>query len=234
MIKVNKLTKIYKVSETVKVLALKNATFNVKEGEFMAIMGPSGSGKSTLLRQLGLLDQPSKGAYYINDLNLCTIPDAHQSTFRLKHLGYVFQQFALLNELTAEENVLLPLYMQGMKKEDALKEAKRVLNIVGLSDKYKMLPPQLSQGQQQRVAIARAIIHKPKLLLADEPCANLDTENSKQILELFTKLNKELNQTILMVTHEPWHTDYVSRLMKLQDGKIVYDKKKKQKYKAKS
>ena len=230
MIEVKKMHKIYKVKE-VATHAVKGASFKVEEGEFVAIMGPSGSGKSTLLHQLGLLDDPTKGDYSIDGIDVLSLNDYQKSLFRLKELGYVFQEFALLGELTTLENVALPLFMEGHDKKKSLSMAGEILNKVGLGDKFSSLPSQLSGGQQQRVAIARALVASPRIVFADEPCANLDTENSRQILELFKKLNKELNQTILMVTHEDWHTDYASRVIKMRDGVITYDKKHKKRSK---
>ena len=215
--------KVYGKAE-VQTYALKGVSFEIKEGEFVAIMGPSGSGKSTLLHQLGLLDQPTSGHYSIDSIDVLNLSEYQKSLFRLKHLGYVFQEFALLGELTVVENVALPLYMTGMAKRTALEKAEKILKNLGLADKLNAYPSHISGGQQQRVAIARSLAGEPKILFADEPCANLDTENSVQILELFKKLNKELNQTIVMVTHEEWHVNYVSRLIKLQDGLIVSNK----------
>jgi putative ABC transport system ATP-binding protein len=223
MINVKKLVKDYKTGDVV-VKALRGASFDIEEGEFVAIMGSSGSGKSTLLHLLGLLDEPTSGSYHINKEDMMNLSENGKSEFRLRELGYVFQEFALLGELTNEENVLLSPYMSGKKLIDAKNLAKSFLNKVGLKEKALMFPSQLSGGQQQRVAIARGIVNSPKILFADEPCANLDTENSKQILDLFRKLNKELKLTIVMVTHEDWHIDYVSRVIKLKDGEIVSDR----------
>ena len=224
MIKVKGLSKIYKIGE-VQVPALKGVSFEVKKGEFVAIMGSSGSGKSTLLHQLGLLDMPTNGEYFIEDVNVLKIPEAYKSLFRLEYLGYVFQEYALLEELNVLENIYLPLLTNGKSKKECIKTAEFYLQKVGLGDKLYRFESQLSGGEKQRVAIARALANNPKIILADEPCANLDTENSKQILELFRKLNKELNQTILMVTHEEWHKDYVDRIIKLKDGLIAEDKR---------
>ncbi len=223
MIKVQKLEKMYLDGE-VKTYALKGVSFTIKEGEFVAIMGPSGSGKSTLLHQLGLLDEPTNGSYFIDETNLLTLSTYQKSLFRLNYLGYVFQEFALLGELTIIENVALPLFMQNIPKLTALRTAGEILAQVGLQDRLEALPSQISGGQQQRVAIARALVGKPKIIFADEPCANLDTENSNQILQLFKKLNTSMRQTIVMVTHEDAHTEYVSRVMSLRDGLIVSDR----------
>lgn len=224
MIKIEKLRRYYKTGEII-VKALNGVTFNVHDGEFIAIMGPSGSGKTTLLRILGLLDRQTGGKYHINSLDLTSLPEAEKNYYRLTQLGYVFQQYALIDELTASENIYILSIMEGKNKKEAIKIAKEALDNVGLSDKYERLENQLSGGERQRVAIARAIAKKPKILFADEPCANLDTETSAQILEVFKSLNENFGQTIVMVTHEPWHIKYVKRLIKLKDGKIVSDKK---------
>lgn len=224
MIQVKDMQKVYG-GRGIETFALKGVSFAIKEGEFVAIMGPSGSGKSTLLHQLGLLDEPTKGTYLIDGINVLALTPYQKSLFRLKKLGYVFQEFALLGELTVIENVALPLHMEGHSKIDAYGLARDILHRVGLSEKFDALPSQLSGGQQQRVAIARALAAKPRIIFADEPCANLDTENSKQILDLFKQLNKELKLTIVMVTHEEWHIDYVGRIIQLRDGLIYKDKR---------
>lgn len=222
MIKVKNLIKIYN-HETVPVTALNGLTFNIDKGEFIAVMGPSGSGKSTLLHILGLLDDQTKGFYYINDLEVSKLPEEEKSYYRLAQLGYVFQEYALIEEMTIQDNVAIPLLMNGITKKEAERISREALDLVGLSGKYKRLESQISGGERQRVAIARAIVSKPKIIFADEPCANLDTQTSEQILELFKKLNKQLGITIIMVTHEDWHVKYVSRIIKLLDGKIVGD-----------
>ncbi len=204
----------------VKVQALKGVSFDVKKGEFLAIMGASGSGKSTLLHQLGLLDTPTAGKIFIDKLNALKLSDREKTLFRLNHLGYVFQEYAILPELTAVENVYLPAMMRGQRKEKYLKSSIDILETVGLGNRLHHLPRELSGGEQQRVAIARAIVNKPKILFADEPCANLDSESSKQILELFKTLNDDLDQTIVMITHEDWHKNYIDRVIYMKDGLI--------------
>lgn len=226
MIKVENLKKIY--TGKVPTPALKGISFEVKSGEFVAIMGRSGSGKSTLLHQLGLLDAPTEGNILIDNTDILKLSDYEKTRFRLKSLGYVFQEYALILELTAFENVHLPAYaLNGNKNGDEDKErAKKLLEIVGLEDRFEHYPNELSGGEQQRVAIARALVNQPKVLFADEPCANLDSISSKVILELFQKLNKELGQTIVMVTHEPEDKKYVNRVIWLKDGlmeKVEYN-----------
>jgi len=219
MIQVKDLKRTYVVGK-VEVHALRGVSFGVEKGEFLAIMGPSGSGKSTLLHQLGLLDTPTSGEIVIDGVDVIGLSEHERTIFRLNQLGYVFQEYAILPELTALENVYLPSMMMGKKREHYLKSSTDILETVGLGDRLHHLPRELSGGEQQRVAVARALVNKPKILFADEPCANLDTESSRQILELFKKLNEELGQTIVMVLHEEWHKKYVDRVIYLKDGMI--------------
>jgi putative ABC transport system ATP-binding protein len=219
MIEVKDLKRTYVVGK-VEVYALRGVSFEVEKGEFLAIMGPSGSGKSTLLHQLGLLDTPTSGEIMIAGIDVISLSDHERTSFRLNQLGYVFQEYAILPELTALENVYLPSMMMGKKREAYLKSSTDILEMVGLGHRLHHLPRELSGGEQQRVAVARALVNKPKIFFADEPCANLDSESSMQILELFKKLNKELGQTIVMVSHEEWHKTYVERVIYLKDGLI--------------
>ena len=219
MIEAKNLIKTYHMG-SIKLDALKNVSLNIKKGEFVFIMGPSGSGKSTLLHQLALLDEPTSGKIIIEEIDTATLSDMQKTKFRLNKLGYVFQEYAILKELTALENVYLPAMTAGADKSQYIKRGLKLLETVGLKNRSNHLPSELSGGQQQRVAIARALVNKPKLLFADEPCANLDTESSKSILELFVKLNKESDQTIVMVTHEEWHKKYARRIIYLKDGII--------------
>jgi len=219
MIQVKDLKRTYVVGK-VEVHALRGVSFEVEKGEYLAIMGPSGSGKSTLLHQLGLLDTPTSGEIMIDGVDVIGLSEHERTIFRLNQLGYVFQEYAILPELTALENVYLPSMMMGKKRERYLKLSTDILETVGLGDRLHHLPRELSGGEQQRVAVARALVNKPKILFADEPCANLDTESSMQILELFKKLNEELGQTIVMVSHEVWHKKYADRVIYLKDGLI--------------
>ncbi len=200
--------------------ALKDVNFGVKKGEFVALMGRSGSGKSTLLHQLGLLDTPTAGQVIIEGTNIISFSKQERSDFRLKKLGYVFQSYALLPELTALESVYLPLMLSNIDKKEYIEKASKMLTKVGLGDRLDHLPKEMSGGEQQRVAIARALVNNPTILFADEPTANLDSESSKVILELFKKLNKDIGQTIIMVTHEPDDEKYVDRVIWLKDGVI--------------
>jgi putative ABC transport system ATP-binding protein len=223
LIEVKNLKKTFQSGEAT-IRAVDDVSFSVEEGEFVAITGRSGSGKSTLLYQLGLLDTPTSGEIHIGGVDVLTLESDGRTDFRLRDLGYVFQDYANLPSLTALENVMLPLLMQGYTEEEATKKATNALARVGLQDRLDNLPSQLSGGQQQRVAIARAIGHDPKILFADEPTANLDTETSETVLKAFLDLHKD-GQTILMVTHEPEYAELTERIMVLADGKLVSDKK---------
>jgi len=222
LIKVKNMSRYYKSGKG-EVKALDNASFEIKKGEFVAVMGPSGSGKTTMLRILGLLDNPTKGEYSVQGLNVEELPETEKTYYRLTQLGYVFQDYALMNEMSALENVYVLSLMEGKSKKESIATAKEALEKVGLGSMANRIPDKLSGGEKQRVAIARAISKKPAILFADEPCANLDTHISGQVLEVFKALNKKFGQTIVMVTHESWHTKYVSRVIKLKDGKIVKD-----------
>lgn len=224
MIEVKDLKKIYTMG-TIKVNALNGVSMNIKKGEFVALMGISGSGKSTFLHQVGLLDNPTSGTITIDNINVLELSEKQKTLFRLNQLGYVFQEYAILSELTALENVYLPLLMIGGSKQECITSAKEVLKKVGLGDRMGHFQKELSGGQQQRVAIARALVNKPKILFADEPTANLDSISSIQILELFRELNQKYGQTIIMVTHEDFHKKYVDRVIYLKDGQVVKSKK---------
>jgi len=218
IIEVKNLKKTYEGK--VPTYALKNINFGVHKGEFVALMGRSGSGKSTLLHQLGLLDVPTAGEIVIDGTSLTSFSEKQKSEYRLKKLGYVFQSYALLPELTALESVYLPLMLLNINKKIYIKKASEMLKKVGLANRLHHLPREMSGGEQQRVAIARALINNPTILFADEPTANLDSESSVVILELFRELNKEIGQTIIMVTHEPDDKKYVDRVILLKDGII--------------
>jgi len=222
MIVVKDLKRYYGSGETT-VKALNSVSFEIKKGQFVAIMGASGSGKTTILRILALLDDATAGEYTIRGLQVSKLPEAERSYYRLTQVGYVFQDYALINEMTAAENVYVLSMMEGKSKKESYKTALEALGKVGLKDKHDRIPDELSGGEKQRVAIARAIAKKPDIMFADEPCANLDTRNSKQVLEVFKDLNDNYGQTIVMVTHEPWHVEYVDRVITLEDGKLISD-----------
>lgn len=220
IIKAEKIKKTYDNGK-IKTLALRDGSVNIMKGEFVAIMGASGSGKSTLLHQLGLLDQPTSGHLNILNHNVLKLDDDELSLFRLKNLGYVFQSYNLVPELTSIENVYISLLMEGIDKETAKKRAEEVLKRVGLSDRINYYPSELSGGQQQRVSIARALVNNPKILFADEPTANLDSASTKNVLDLFKELNEKYEQTIIMVTHEPEDYKIVNRVIWLEDGVVT-------------
>jgi putative ABC transport system ATP-binding protein len=225
MIKVKNLKRYYGTGQT-SVKALKGDSFEIKKGEFVAVMGASGSGKTTLLRILALLDNATEGEYTIQGLEVSSLPEHERSYYRLTKVGYVFQDYALINEMSAAENVYILSMMEGKSRKDSYEVALEALDKVGLKEKHARVPNELSGGEKQRVAIARAIAKKPEILFADEPCANLDTANSKQVLDVFKELNEKYGQTIVMVTHEPWHTKYVTRVLTLEDGALIKDEKK--------
>lgn len=220
MIKVQKLTKIYDMGK-VKVKALDGVSFNVVNGDMLAIMGKSGSGKSTLLRQMGLLDLPTKGKIFLGRYEVTGLAESTRAGLRLKYLGYVFQEYALLGELTAHQNVYLPGMMLNNKGKDYKKRATELLKLVGLGKRVHHYPKELSGGEQQRVAIARALINSPKVLLADEPCANLDTISSGIVMETLAKLNQDMKVTIIFVSHDPGDKQYARHIVTLADGKII-------------
>ncbi len=200
--------------------ALKGINLKVETGEFVAIMGRSGSGKSTLLHLLGLLDSPTSGELYLDGNNAITLPDEQKTSFRLGKLGYVFQEYSLIPELNILENVWLPALCRG-HGGDYRREAGELLATVGLEHRLTHYPNEVSGGEQQRAAIARALINKPAILFADEPTASLDINSARIVLELFKKLNQELKQTIVMVTHEPEDEKYVDRVIWINDGLVV-------------
>ncbi len=219
MIQVKNLFKSFKSGDSSELVVLKGVSLDVKAGEFLAVTGRSGSGKSTLLYQLGLLDQPNSGSIVIDGIETANLSSNERTQMRLEDLGYVFQDYALIPSLTALENVMIPLLMQGLTKSEAAAKAQKAMERVGLGDKLINLPSQLSGGQQQRVSIARAIGHDPKIIFADEPTANLDSETSKVVLNAFVELNKA-GQTIVMVTHEPEFAELADRVITLADGEI--------------
>ncbi len=213
--------KIYNSNSPEPVHALKGVSLSLENGEFVALVGRSGSGKSTLLYQLALLDTPNKGVVFIDGVDTSKLSDTERVNFRLGNIGYVFQDYALLPELTLFENVSLPLVALGMPLAEVKKKIENTLKKLGLEGLGEHLPGELSGGQKQRGSIARAIVSEPKLLFADEPTANLDSVSSKQVLEAFKDLNKRYGQTILMVTHEPEDEQYVDRVLELKDGVLI-------------
>ena len=222
MIKVSHLTKIYKTGE-VEVVALDNVSFEIKKGEFVAIMGPSGSGKSTLMHILGALDIPTKGEYWLDGELIANLDDDELADIRNKNIGFVFQAYNLLPRTSALKNVMVPMMYGDVSKEERMKKARKYLERVGLGDRIHHAPNQLSGGQQQRVAIARALAMNPSIILADEPTGNIATKQALEIMEILEDLNEQGN-TILMITHEREIAEYAKRIINLRDGQIIEDK----------
>ncbi len=218
MIEVKKIVKTYK-SGAIETHVLRGIDFQAGDGEFVAIMGRSGAGKSTLMYQMSLLDEPTSGEVLIAGKSTREMSEKTKVKFRLNTFGYVFQDYALMLELTALENVSLPLLMQGYSRRDADRKATESLTRVGLGERLENLPSKLSGGEQQRVSIARAIAHNPKILFADEPTANLDNESSRTVMKIFEELNRA-GQTIIMVTHEEEYSRHANRIIYLNDGRI--------------
>jgi ABC-type antimicrobial peptide transport system, ATPase component len=219
MIQINNLRKVFRTEE-VETIALNNIAMEVKESEFVAIMGPSGCGKSTLLNILGLLDNPSSGEYYLDSKEVGHLREKERTQTRKGKIGFVFQSFNLIEEMTVYENVELPLTYLKVKASERKKRVEEVLRRMNISHRSGHFPNQLSGGQQQRVAIARAVIANPKLILADEPTGNLDSKNGKDVMDLLTELNRE-GTTIVMVTHSQHDASFAHRVVNLFDGQIV-------------
>lgn len=211
------------VTGTIETHVLKGIDISIETGAFVAIMGKSGAGKSTLLYQLSLLDTPNAGTLSIDGTDVLALSDQEKTQFRLHTLGFIFQDYALIPDLTARENVMIPLLMRGTQWDRARSMAETALASVGLATKYENLPSQLSGGEQQRASIARAIAGKPKILFADEPTANLDSVSGSQVIELLGALHRD-GQTIVMVTHEPEYTNYCTRLVSMEDGRVVEER----------
>lgn len=223
MIKVNQITKIYK-NDSVETRALDGVTFEIKDGEFVAIVGPSGSGKSTLMHILGALDTPSSGKYTLDEEEVEKMTEDELADIRNRKIGFVFQAYNLLPRTTALKNVILPMVYAGINKEERINKAKELLVAVGLADRMDHTSSQLSGGQMQRVAIARALALSPSIILADEPTGNLASQQAEEIMEILARLNKE-GHTIIIVTHEPTIAARAKRTIALKDGRILEDKK---------
>ncbi len=219
MIKTNNLRKIY-TTEEVETTALNNVNIEINEKEFVAIMGPSGCGKSTLLNIFGLLDNPSDGEYHFIDHEVSKYTERQRANLRKANIGFVFQSFNLIDELTVYENVELPLLYLGVSSNEREKMVTQVLERMQIMHRKDHFPQQLSGGQQQRVAVSRAVVAKPKLILADEPTGNLDSANGEEVMNILTQLNEE-GTTIVMVTHSPHDSEYAHRIIHLFDGHVV-------------
>lgn len=228
MIRVQDLHKIFRTDE-VETTALRNVSFEINEGDFISIMGPSGCGKSTLLNILGMIDTPTSGSYQFMGNDIARHNEKQRAALRKQYLGFIFQSFNLIDELTVAENVELPLIYARIKASERRKRIDEVLEKLNMMHRKKHYPAQLSGGQQQRVAVARAIINRPRLILADEPTGNLDSVNGEEVMKLLTQLNGE-GTSIIMVTHSPVDAAYSSRIIKMLDGHILLETEEKSNY----
>jgi len=223
MIKLNKLTKVYRTDE-IESTALNEVSFEIKKGEFVSVMGPSGCGKSTLLNILGMLDKPESGSYEFNGEEVANLNEKGRSLVRKGNIGFIFQNFNLIDELTVFENIELPLIYNKVSSSDRKKRVNELIEKIGIAHRASHFPQQLSGGQQQRVAVARALITRPNLILADEPTGNLDSSHGNEVMELLCELN-EAGTTIVMVTHSSHDASYSERIINLLDGQIVSQNK---------
>lgn len=224
IIKVRNVRKVYRTGD-VDTVALEDISLTIGQGEFAAIMGPSGSGKSTLMHILGALDTPTSGEYQLNGKEVSRLEEDELADIRNQEIGFIFQAFNLLPRTTAIKNVTLPMFYAGVPSSERQERAEKLLKMVGLGERMYHTSNQLSGGQQQRVAIARGLVMNPAILLADEPTGNIATAQAKEIMDIFTKLNKA-GHTIVMITHEPDIAAYAKRIITLRDGKIVSDKRR--------
>lgn len=220
ILKVEKLSKIYGGGDTA-VKAVDDISFSIKKGEFVAIIGPSGSGKSTLLHLLGGVDKPTSGCVRVNDTDMYKMDDTSLAVFRRRHIGLIYQFYNLIPVLNVQENITLPLLLDGQKIDEEF--LNRIVTTVNLNNRLNHLPNQLSGGQQQRVSIGRALINQPDIILADEPTGNLDSKNGKEVLELLKKSNKQFQQTLVMITHDESIALQADRVITMEDGKILRD-----------
>ena len=225
MIKLNKLTKVYRTDE-IESTALNEVSFEIKKGEFVSVMGPSGCGKSTLLNILGMLDKPESGSYQFQGEEVSKLNEKGRTLVRKNNIGFIFQNFNLIDELTVFENIELPLIYNKVSTSERKQRVNELIEKIGIAHRTSHFPQQLSGGQQQRVAVARALITRPPLILADEPTGNLDSSHGNEVMELLCGLNEE-GTTIVMVTHSPHDASYSDRTINLLDGQVVSQKKSK-------
>ncbi|MDP1714528.1 MAG: ABC transporter ATP-binding protein [Anaerolineales bacterium] len=224
VVKIENVTRVYQIGK-LETRALQGVNLSIASGEFTSLVGPSGSGKTTLLQMIGCLDQPTSGRVLVNGKEVTTLNRNQRADMRRENIGFIFQFFALIPTLSAYENIEMPLLLNGQGVSERKERVMELLKAVDLLDRAKNRPDQLSGGQQQRVAIARALAPKPALILADEPTANLDTENGKQVMDIMQKLNKETGVTFVFATHDPRVIKYAMRVVTLQDGLITRDSK---------
>ena len=224
MLNMRDLSRVYR-TDTVETTALDGVNLDIEDGEFVAIMGPSGCGKSTLLNVIGMLDSPSSGSYVFNGEEVAGLPEAKLADVRKKNLGFIFQSFNLVDELSVRENVELALLYHDVPASERRRRTDEVMDKVGIGHRAKHRPSQLSGGQQQRVAVARALVGNPKLILADEPTGNLDTQHGEEVMKMLQALNRE-GSTIVMVTHSPGHADYAGRVVNMLDGRILQERRR--------
>ncbi|HEY0414274.1 MAG TPA: ABC transporter ATP-binding protein [Allosphingosinicella sp.] len=224
MLSMRELSRVYR-TDTVETTALDGIDLDIADGEFVAIMGPSGCGKSTLLNVLGMLDSPTAGSYVFNGQEVAGLPEAKLADVRKQNIGFIFQSFNLVDELSVRENVELALLYHDVAAAERRRRVEEVMDKVGIAHRAKHRPSQLSGGQQQRVAVARALVGNPKLILADEPTGNLDTQHGEEVMKMLQQLNRE-GSTIVMVTHSPSHADYAGRVVNMLDGKILIERRR--------
>jgi putative ABC transport system ATP-binding protein len=224
MLSMRELSRVYR-TDTVETTALDRIDLEIADGEFVAIMGPSGCGKSTLLNVIGMLDSPSSGSYVFNGEEVAGLPEAKLADIRKRHIGFIFQSFNLIDELSVRENVELALLYHDIPASERKSRVDAVMDKVGIAHRAKHRPSQLSGGQQQRVAVARAVVGEPKMILADEPTGNLDTQHGEEVMRMLQKLNSE-GSTIVMVTHSPAHADYAGRVVNMLDGRVLVERRR--------
>jgi len=224
MLTMRDLSRVYR-TDTIETTALDGVNLDIADGEFVAIMGPSGCGKSTLLNVLGMLDSPTSGSYVFNGQEVAGLPESQLADVRKKNIGFIFQSFNLVDELSVRENVELALLYHNVPSAERRERVDAVMDKVGIGHRAKHRPSQLSGGQQQRVAVARALVGEPKLILADEPTGNLDTQHGEEVMKMLQALNRE-GSTIVMVTHSPGHADYAGRVVNMLDGRVLVERRR--------